>query len=62
MANQISKEELVDYLKHEVKRHGTDVNSYTTKGKYYHASEAAYSTYWSLLTLIQLGRFDENKR
>ena len=59
MANQISKEELVDYLKHEVKKHCSSVNSYTTKGKYYHASEATFSTYWSLLTLIELGRFDK---
>ena len=59
MANQISKQALLEYLKHEVKTHGTDVNRYTTKGKYYHASEAAYSTYWSLLTLIELGRFDK---
>lgn len=59
MANQISKEELVNYLKDQVEQYRSSMESYTTKGKHYQATEATYSTYFSLLTLVELGRFDE---
>ena len=60
MANQISKEELVKYLREQVKEFHSSMESYTNKGPNYRATEATYSTYYSLLTLVELGRFDEN--
>ena len=60
MANQISKEKLVEYLKEKVEQYRSSMESYTTKGKYYHATEATYSAYHSLLTLVELGRFDDD--
>ena len=61
MANQISKQQLVDYLKQQVEQYRSSMESYTTKGKYYQATEATYSTYFSLLTLVEAGMFDEKE-
>jgi hypothetical protein len=60
MANQISKEKLVNFLKEQVEQYRSSMESYTTKGKYCYATEATYSTYSSLLTLVELRAFDEN--
>ena len=60
MANQISKEKLVEYLNEQVEQYHHSKESFTTKGSHYLATEATYSTYKSLLFLVEGGIFDKN--
>ena len=59
MENQISKQQIVAYLKEQVEEFQKTMEGYTNKGPNYRATEATFSTYWSLLTLIEHGRFDK---
>ena len=54
--NQISKEELIEYLKERVdvrSKHQYDKNS-----SYYYSNEAAINAFDSIIKLIEQGRFD----
>ena len=61
MANQISKQQMVDYLKDKAKQYRNSMETYTTKGANYRATEATYSTYHCLASLVELGMFDEKE-
>jgi hypothetical protein len=60
MANQISKQAIVEYLNERIEERSKSMETYTTKGKYYHLNEAALSSFKSMLFLIEKGVFDEN--
>ena len=57
MANQISKEKLVEYLNKRIDvrdKHEYDVNS-----PFHYSNEAVLYTFKSILTLIEQGMFDD---
>jgi len=60
MVNQISKEAIVEYLNERIEERSKSMETYTTKGKYYHLNEASLSAFKSMLFLIEKGVFDEN--
>ena len=62
MKNQISKEELVKYLKQQVEQFRISSESYTNKGPNYRATEATYSTYFSILNRVELGMYDKQNK
>ena len=61
MANQISKEAIVEYLNERIEERSKSMETYTTKGKYYYLNEASLSAFKSVLFLVEKGVFDEQR-
>jgi hypothetical protein len=61
VSNQISKEAIVEYLNERIEERSKSMETYTTKGKYYHLNEASLSAFKSVLFLIEKGVFDEKE-
>jgi len=61
MANQISKEKLVEYLNEQVQQYHHSTKDVIHSASHQLAIEATYSTYNSLRTLIENGVFDEQR-
>lgn len=57
MANQISKEKLVEYLNERIDVRGK--HEYNVNSPYHYSNEAALHTFKSILTLIEQGVFDK---
>jgi Fe-S cluster biosynthesis and repair protein YggX len=61
MANQISKEAIVDYIDNQIMLINDSMESYTTKGKYYQILEQQRAMLLSLNFNIKSGLFDEKR-
>jgi hypothetical protein len=61
MENQISKQKLVEYLNERIEERSKSMETYTSKGKYYHINESAISSLKSVLFLVEKGMFDEDE-
>jgi Fe-S cluster biosynthesis and repair protein YggX len=59
MANQISKQAIVDYIDNQIMLLNDSMESYTTKGKYYQILEQQRATLLSLNFNIKSGLFDK---
>jgi len=60
MANQISKSSIVDYLDNHILELQQNMDTYTTKGKYYQILQQQRAILLSVKFNINAGMFDEN--
>lgn len=60
MANQISKQAIVDYLDNQILELQQSMDTYTTKGKYYEILQQQRAILLSVKFNINCGMFDEN--
>lgn len=59
MANQISKQAIVDYLDNQILLLQQSMDTYTTKGKYYEILQQQRAILLSVKFNINCGMFDE---
>ena len=59
MANQISKQAILEFLNERLDERSK--NTFTTGGKYFHLNEGAVSMLSSIITNIEMGMFDEQQ-